>query len=282
MNEGVWSLWRGLGPNLVGVMPARAIYFSTYAGSKDYLKNNLSINNGQDSPLIQLVSAALAGIATGSFTNPIWVVKTRMQLQTSRKLTKPSADGIPYYRNSMDCFMQICKNEGVKGLFRGLSASYLGIAEGAIQWMAYEQMKKWTRHPSLDRSQSSHAANSAGTSEVDQIVETPLASKIVFNTLGTAGLAKLLAAMITYPHEVLRTRLRQVSSQTQLDPRSGKMITVDVSKYGGLVSCVKTILKEEGALAFYGGMSAHLIRTVPNTAIMFCCYEAIVYSLSPT
>jgi solute carrier family 25 protein 33/36 len=32
--------------------------------------------------------------------------------------------------------------------------------------------------------------------------------------------------------------------------------------------------------SLYGGMSAHLMRVVPNAAIMFFCYEAILHHFS--
>jgi solute carrier family 25, member 33/36 len=48
-------------------------------------------------------------------------------------------------------------------------------------------------------------------------------------------------------------------------------------KYKGLIQCFKTVLREEGLVAMYGGMSAHLIRVIPNAAIMFFCYEAILH-----
>ena len=48
-------------------------------------------------------------------------------------------------------------------------------------------------------------------------------------------------------------------------------------KYKGLVQSFKTILKEEGVTAMYGGMTAHLIRVIPNAIIMFFCYEAILH-----
>ncbi|CAG8780230.1 15998_t:CDS:1, partial [Racocetra persica] len=33
----------------------------------------------------------------------------------------------------------------------------------------------------------------------------------------------------------------------------------------------------EGISAFYGGMTAHMMRVVPNAAIMFFCYESILH-----
>ncbi|KAG6862649.1 hypothetical protein C0995_008860, partial [Termitomyces sp. Mi166 len=33
------------------------------------------------------------------------------------------------------------KNEGIKGFYKGLSASYLGVTEGTIRWVLYERLK---------------------------------------------------------------------------------------------------------------------------------------------
>jgi Mitochondrial carrier protein len=80
-----------------------------------------------------------------------------------------------------------------------------------------------------------------------------------------AASSKLIACISTYPHEVLRTRLRQ-----------GRMPDGS-NKYAGLRHAVRTIYREEGLAAFYGGMTAHLMRVVPNSAIMLFCYEIFVY-----
>ncbi len=32
----------------------------------------------------------------------------------------------------------ILKKEGVRGMYKGMSASYLGVTEGVIQWVLYE------------------------------------------------------------------------------------------------------------------------------------------------
>ena len=58
-----------------------------------------------------------------------------------------------------------------------------------------------------------------------------------------------------------RTRLRQAPLA------DGRL------KYSGLVNCFRTIWLEEGLRGLYGGMTPHLMRTVPNAAIMFTIYE---------
>lgn len=47
-------------------------------------------------------------------------------------------------------------------------------------------------------------------------------------------------------------------------------------KYTGLFQCFRTVWKEEGFGAMYGGMTAHLLRVVPSTAIMFGMYELVL------
>jgi solute carrier family 25 protein 33/36 len=37
-------------------------------------------------------------------------------------------------------------------------------------------------------------------------------------------------------------------------------------------------MREEGLRGLYSGLGAHLIRVVPNSAIMFLVYEAVVNS----
>lgn len=78
------------------------------------------------------------GVVTSTVTNPIWVIKTRLQLQGKQRI----------YNSSFDCAKHILKQEGIKGFYKGMSASYLGVAEGTIQWVIYENLKKrWAHSP---------------------------------------------------------------------------------------------------------------------------------------
>ena len=133
--EGFRALYKGLGVNLVGVVPARAIYFSTYSQGKHIYTQ---INNNKETSLVHMLSAATAGTATAMCTNPIWVAKTRVQLDSS--LDK----GERKYTNSFNALRIIIKEEGIRGLYKGLSASILGLSESTIQFVLYEYLKKKT------------------------------------------------------------------------------------------------------------------------------------------
>ena len=166
--ESLRALFKGLGPTLVGVVPARSINFFTYGNGKRVIADRF--NNGQENSFVHLSAAALAGIVTSTATNPIWVVKTRLQLaQGDRKVLG----------GSLVCIKKIMREEGIRGFYKGLSASYLGATEGTIQWVLYERLKK-----------------------ISTAVEGQSGVSQWLAMLGSAGSAKFVASMITYPHEV--------------------------------------------------------------------------------
>lgn len=186
--EGARALFKGLGPNLVGVIPARSINFYTYGNGKRLIAQYL--NGGQEAAWVHLSAGVLAGVVTSTATNPIWLVKTRLQLD--KNVAEKTGAGVAarQYKNSLDCTRQVLRDEGIRGLYKGMSASYLGVAESTLQWMLYEQMKKSLRVrderillSGRDKTWWDHTVDWTGK-------------------VGAAGGAKLVAAIICYPHEV--------------------------------------------------------------------------------
>ncbi|KAG5641878.1 hypothetical protein DXG03_004018 [Asterophora parasitica] len=229
------ALFKGLGATLVGVIPARSINFYTYGNGKHIIADRF--NGGKENTYVHLTAAAIAGIVTGTATNPIWVVKTRLQLSATQHA---NVSGQRVIGSSWHTIKDIMKHEGIRGFYKGLSASYLGVTEGTIQWVLYERLKRIT-------------ASTEGRGGVTEWL----------GMLGSAGTAKCVASLITYPHEVLRTRLRQPSVN-------------GVVRYTGLIQTLRLVIAEEGARSLYGGLSAHLMRVVPNAAVMYSIYEGIL------
>ncbi|KAF0699826.1 Aste57867_9602 [Aphanomyces stellatus] len=240
--ESVFGLWRGIVPNLLGVVPARAAYFGCYAKLKA-----LSSDYGYVGTVANFASAATAGCMTASLLSPIFVVKTRMQLMPTHlpafQLTTASSSSLVMnpsttskFYSMHDVALDMYRKEGAASFFKGLSASYWGVSEGAIQLALYEEMK--TR------------------------IDEPSKTQLFF----LAGFCKLFAAAATYPHEVVRTRMRD-----QRTPTDGSQ-----PRYRSMVQSIQTIYKAEGLRGLYGGMPAHLMKTVPNAAIMYVVLEMIV------
>lgn len=127
-NEGVRGLYRGLGPNLVGVAPSRAIYFWSYSTTKKHVNNSLPRVN-RDTPFVHVLSAASAGFVSSCATNPIWLVKTRLQLDRSHS-------SLPMV------IRRIHAEGGIFSFWKGLTASWWGISETVIHFVIYEFLKK--------------------------------------------------------------------------------------------------------------------------------------------
>jgi solute carrier family 25 protein 33/36 len=84
------------------------------------------------------------------------VIKTRLQLEAKHqervlanekatgaaaRVVAPAVAGVKPKSRVLPAFIMakdILANEGIKGLYKGMSASYLGVTEGVIQWVLYE------------------------------------------------------------------------------------------------------------------------------------------------
>ncbi|KAG5184479.1 mitochondrial carrier domain-containing protein [Tribonema minus] len=235
--EGVKGFFRGLSPTLLGIFPSRATYFWAYESTKRVLTPRLG-----DGTLTHIGAGFAAGMVSNTITNPIWMVKTRMQLLAN------AAKGQVAYTGYRHAVKSILKEEGVRGFYKGLSASYWGCSEGCIQFVAYEKLK---RH--LEARHAEHC-RANGLPVTDRLPPYQY-------FLGAAA-CKFLATVTTYPHEVVRTRLREQAKN-------------GVFRYTGMWQSIMLIGKEEGRKGLYAGMGTHVARVVPNTAIMFLSYELI-------
>ena len=185
--EGWRALFKGLGPNLIGVVPARSINFYVVGNGKRIIADYG--NEGKESAWVVLCAAALAGVVTSTVTNPIWLIKTRLQLDKN-VVEKTGGLATRRYKNSWDCIKQVVRQEGIPGLYKGMTASYLGVTESALQWVLYEEMKK-----GLVRREERIVKSGREKNLWDMTVDWT-------GYIGAAGSAKLVAALGTYPHEV--------------------------------------------------------------------------------
>lgn len=180
--EGPRALLKGLGPNLVGVAPSRAIYFYTYAQSKQLFNTFFT----PDTSIVHLCSAALAGFSASTATNPIWFVKTRLQLDNHRGMS------------TMKCIRQVYRTTGISGFYKGITASYYGISETIIHFVIYEAIK---------------AELLQLNSQVDGEDAEKREAVDFLKFMAAGATSKTIATCLAYPHEVARTRLREEGSR---------------------------------------------------------------------
>lgn len=233
--EGSKALFKGLGPTLVGVAPSRAIYFYTYAHCKQSFSQVTSPSHRVEHSFVHLCSAATAGFASTTASNPIWVVKTRLQLDNKKGNSLTAGD----------CIRRIYSQDGLRGFYKGLTASYFGITETVIHFVIYEAIKS-----KLTEIRVKH--------DVDRDKNRRVMDFVGF--MAAAATSKTIATCIAYPHEVARTRMRE-----------------EGTRYTKFWETLKIVAREEGARGLYRGLTTQLIKHIPNTAIVMSTYEAVIY-----
>ncbi|KNA14578.1 hypothetical protein SOVF_106260 [Spinacia oleracea] len=129
---GVRSLYRGVGPTLVGILP--------YAGLKFYIYEELKRrvpDEHQKSIVLRLSCGALAGLFGQTFTYPLDVVRRQMQVENLQQ-------GGARYRNTIEGLRGVVQSQGWRQLFAGLSINYIKVVPSvAIGFTTYDIMKSW-------------------------------------------------------------------------------------------------------------------------------------------
>jgi solute carrier family 25 (mitochondrial folate transporter), member 32 len=119
------------------------------------------------------------------------------------------------YQNMTEGAVKLYQTEGIKGFYRGLLPSLFGVSHGAIQFVAYEQLK---HHRQAQLGPGTELSN--------------------WDYLSLSGLSKIFAGSITYPYQVIRSRLQTYNAGQQ---------------YQGLGDVVVQVWKREGPVGFYKG-----------------------------
>ncbi|AFR97689.2 solute carrier family 25 (mitochondrial phosphate transporter), member 23/24/25/41 [Cryptococcus neoformans] len=131
---GVRTYYRGLTLGLVGVFPYSAIDMGTY----ETLKTAYCRSTKTDEPPVFAVLSfgALSGSIGAASVYPVNLLRTRLQASGS--------SGHPHqYTGFRDVMQQTLKNEGWRGLYKGLLPSILKVGPAVgVSWIVYEESKR--------------------------------------------------------------------------------------------------------------------------------------------
>ncbi|KAL8575033.1 hypothetical protein ACOMHN_063565 [Nucella lapillus] len=248
-DSGFVGLYQGVTPNIWGAGISWGLYFFLYNSMKTWMQEgNTQKNLGAAN---HLFIASTAGFVTLVLTNPIWVTRTRLCLQYggSAPVGAPVGAPVTHYHGTIDTFTKIFRDEGVRGLYKifrvegvwglykGFVPGMLGISHGALQFMAYEEMK----------------------TIYNQYRKQPLDTKLgSIEYILFAATSKMFAACLTYPYQVIRSRLQD---QHRV--------------YKGVIDVCQQIVRKESYRGFYKGFSAYMLHVTPNICIVFLLYELL-------
>jgi len=180
-----------------------------------------------------LVMGGIAGIIGSLCTYPADLVKTTLQMQAR-------SGGQILYKNTVDCFIKIVKNNGPKGLYRGIGAQLVGIApEKAIKLTMNDSM----RYYFTDKKTGDIPLWAEGLSG------------------GCAGLSQVV---VTNPYELVKVRLQ---TQTKGPERKTAITIIRELGFRGLFTGASAcLLRDIPFSVIYFTLYGNLKRLQPKDA----------------
>lgn len=191
--------------------------------------------------VVDALAGSIAGIVCRIVTNPLDVLKIRLQLQEA---AHPSSGK---YRGLVHATRSILVEEGVRGFGKGgLSGIFLYISFGAAQFSSYPLYLSL-----LQRLDSKNRGSESG--------EKSSYVKNRFHGI-SGGLAAMTATVVSYPFDIVRTRL--------VAQREGE-------QYSSIRDAFSKLIKTPRH--FYAGLVPSLLCVAPNAAVQFEIYEFLIH-----
>lgn len=241
-DEGIRGLYKGYSVTAVSIPAFHSLYFALFYKAKESLSEMKMFQNSE--VLKNIVASFGVGVICNTLTNPLWVVRTRIQSQFLHQ------DTMPKYTSLFGGLSRICKDEGFKALFKGLGASYVGLSHAVILYPLYEYLK----------------------SAIKEYKGTPTTSDIFLASL----ISKFTAMVLTYPHTVLRTRLQDHRAPTFMRrTKQAHAMENGINEKATISSIIKNTYRKEGIKGLYAGLRIDLVRVLPANSIMFVTFEFV-------
>ncbi|MCJ1311165.1 Mitochondrial oxaloacetate carrier protein [Agyrium rufum] len=222
-NEGAKGLFRGIGAAYIYQMVLNGCRLGLYEPVRNGLTTAIFKDGAVQSLGVNIFSGATSGIVGAALGSPMFLIKTRLQ-SFSPFLPVGTQHG---YKNARDGAAQIYRNEGVKGLYRGVGAACVRTGFGSsVQLPTYFFAKRrLVRHLGMQEGLPLHLMSSAASGFV--------------------------VCCVMHPPDTIMSRMYN---------QTGNL-------YSGVFDCFSKTVKTEGVLAIYKGFFAHLARILPHTIL---------------
>jgi solute carrier family 25 phosphate transporter 23/24/25/41 len=189
----------------------------------------------QNGPIQSMVAGGIAGIVSRTAVSPLERVKILQQIQFVT-----GHDKTPKYTSQMQALRRILAEEGVRGFFKGNGANCIRVFPYAgTQFLVFDQLADVVRK------------------YTNRSVLTPMEKQFV------GGMAGVCSVLLTYPMDMVRGRLTAMGG------------ALENTKYNGMTDAFAKIVRTEGGLALFQGITPTLLGIYPYVALNYLTYETI-------
>ena len=274
--EGVRALWKGNGVTVLHRLPYSSINFYAYENIMDWLegegafakarggsKRRRDAAKGTETAETEddenrrggvglgwdvsrrLLAGGSAGMIACALTYPLDLVRTRLAAQTTTR----------HYDGLVNALFVIGRDEGVRGLYRGLAPTLTGVGPNlAINFAAYETFRRLA---------AEHATAVNARNDGSFVLPNWAVSLVCGSS------AAVVSATATYPLDLVRRRLQMVK-RVSGSPGGARV---------GIVSTFAHVWAKEGFVGFYRGIIPEYAKVVPGVSITYATYELLKRSI---
>lgn len=233
--DGFTSLYRGMMAPVISQSPINAILFAAEESAMRYLEPNVPKEN--QSQISHVLAGAFAGLVQCGVLVPADRVKCLVQADGIANEGANAAER--KYKGTIDCAAQLLKSEGIRGFYKGFSATATReIPSLGVYFSSYK-----------------YVAQTCKKFESSITYYNPTAV-----TLFAGGCAGAMSWIVVYPFDVIKTQIQ------------------GSNKYGNntsVLSVGKMLYQQHGWKIFTLGLSTTIARAFPVNAITFACYEQL-------
>ncbi|OMO76395.1 hypothetical protein CCACVL1_15702 [Corchorus capsularis] len=233
--EGVRGLYTGATSSFVGLSFESSLVFGIYSQAKQALQEGTQSNGPQPQAIIP--SAAFGGAIISFILCPSELVKCRMQVQGTDSLVPKSSR----YSSPLDCAFKTIKKDGVTGIFRGGSATFLRETIGNAVFFSVYEYVRYYMHLQLNTGSSNHR----------NLIDMGVG-------IMSGGLGGVACWSVVLPLDVAKTIIQTAP---------------DKSSSTNPLQVLNSIYRRAGLKGCYSGLGPTIVRAFPANAAAIVTWE---------
>jgi len=229
--EGVLALWRGNLANVIRYFPTQALNFAFKDIYRDLMlpKNKRDSSTSSTVVMTNLFAGGLAGCSSTLFVYPLDMARTRLGVD----LGKQKSDR--QFKGPFDCIGKIYRSDGMRGLYKGLGMSLVGIfIYRGLYFGTYD----------------------SGKGEVLDHEKASLFQKLLF-----AQVCVIVSETVSYPTDTIKRKLMLQAAKKEI-------------QYKNAMDCIRKVWAKEGFNGFMKGNFTNILRGI-GSSMCLVLYDEI-------